>query len=108
MAAGGAAVSHTFSFVAAGSCGGSITPTLQLQDGPRNLGTTNFSFGLGVPIVTATQNFDTVAAPALPAGWSASPIGVWVTRNTQSDTPPNAVFASDPSSVYDQLLMSPV
>jgi hypothetical protein len=108
MAAGGAAVSHTFSFVAAGSCGGSITPTLQLQDGPQNLGTTNFAFTLGVPVVTASQNFDSVTAPALPAGWSASPSGVWFTRTSQSDTPPNAVFASETATVSDQLLISPV
>jgi hypothetical protein len=108
MTAGGAAVSHSFSFVVSGSCGGAITPTLQLQDGPRNLGIVNYSFTLGVPIVTATQNFDSVTAPALPGDWSASPSGAWVTTSLQSDTPPNAAFASDPSTVSDQQLISPV
>jgi hypothetical protein len=104
----GATVSRSFSFIASGSCGGTITPTLQLQDGPQNVGTVTFSFTLGPPIVTATQNFDGVVAPALPAGWSVSPSGVWVTRTTQSDTPPNAVFAANPASIFDQQLTSPV
>jgi hypothetical protein len=103
----GASVTHSFSFIASGSCGAIIAPTLQLQDGPRNLGTVTFNFTLGKPTVVA-ENFDGVVAPALPAGWSASPSGVWVTRTTQSDTPPNAVFASDPASVFDQQLISPV
>jgi hypothetical protein len=105
---GGATVSRSFSFIASGSCGATINPTLQLQDGTQNLGSVSFSFTLGRPTVTTTQNFDGVAAPALPAGWSASPSGVWVTRTTQRDTPPNAVFASDPSSILDQQLTSPV
>jgi len=105
---GGGAVSRSFSFIASGSCGGTITPTLELQDGPRNLGTVSFNFALGVPIVTASQNFDSVTAPALPQGWSASPAGVWVTRTLQNHTPPNAAFASDPSSVFDQQLISSV
>ena len=108
LTAGGAAVSHSFSFIASGLCGGTSTPTLQLQDGPRNLGTVSFSFNLGRPTVTTAQNFDTVVAPALPAGWTTSPSGVWVTRTTQNDTPPNAVFASDPSSILDQQLISPL
>jgi hypothetical protein len=81
---------------------------LQLQDGSRNLGTLAFSFTLGVPIVTATQNFDTVTTPALPAGWSTSPGGAWGTTTLQSDTAPNAVFVSDPSSIADRQLISPV
>ncbi len=108
LAIGSSAVSHSFSFMASGSCGGSITPTLQLQDGPRNVGLVAFNFTLGKPIVTATQNFDTVTPPALPAGWSASPSGVWVTTSVQRDTLPNSAFASDPSTVTDQQLISPV
>jgi hypothetical protein len=101
-------VSRTFSFIASGSCGGAITPTLQLQDGTLNLGTVNFRFIQGVPIVTATQHFDTVGAPALPSGWTTSPSGAWTTTTSQNDTPPNAAFASDPASVSDRQLISPV
>src|SRR5262249_40207081 len=74
----------------------------------RNLGIATFSFTLGVPVITASQNFDSVTAPNLPAGWSASPSGVWVTITTQKDTQPNSAFASDPASVFDQQLTSQV
>jgi predicted extracellular nuclease len=37
-----------FSFTAAGTCGDTITATLQLQDGAINLGTVTYSFRLGV------------------------------------------------------------
>jgi hypothetical protein len=108
LAVGSSAVSHSFSFMASGTCGGSITPTLQLQDGPRNLGLVSFNLTLGKPIVIAAQNFDLVTPPTLPAGWSASPSGVWVTTSVQRDTLPNSAFASDPSSITDQQLISPV
>lgn len=45
--AGGPAVSRPFTFVAAGTCGGSLTATLQLQDGATNLGTVTYTFTLG-------------------------------------------------------------
>jgi hypothetical protein len=108
LTAGGAAVNRSFSFIPSAACGATITPWLQLQDGPRNLGTAIFSFTLGVPVITATQNFDGVAAPNLPAGWSASPGGSWVTTSAQKDTPPNSAFASNPSTISDQQLISSV
>jgi hypothetical protein len=37
-----------FSFTAMGSCGSTVTATLQLQDGATNLGTVSFNFTLGV------------------------------------------------------------
>ena len=45
--AGGPAVARSFSFIAGGSCGGTVTATLQLQDGSSNLGTVSYSFTLG-------------------------------------------------------------
>jgi len=44
---GSAAVSRPFTFVAGGLCGGTLTATLQLQDGPANRGTATFTFPLG-------------------------------------------------------------
>jgi len=52
LLAGGGAVTQAFSFTAAGTCGGTINPVLQLQDGPANLGTLNTSFTLGTEFVT--------------------------------------------------------
>lgn len=48
----GPAVSRPFTFVVGGSCGGTITATLQLQDGPTNLGTVTFTITIGA---TATN-----------------------------------------------------
>src|SRR5208282_6008529 len=48
------------------------------------------------------QNFDSVTAPSLPAGWATSASGAqsnWVTSTTSADTAPNAAFSPDPSSV---------
>ncbi len=44
----GPAVSRSFTFVAAGTCGGTLTATLQLQDGAGSLGQVSFTFTLGI------------------------------------------------------------
>ena len=100
----GRVAARPFTFTAAGSCGGTDTATLQLQDGTENLGTVTFSFGLGQSSVSTvfTQNFDGVTAPALPAGWTTSASGsqtAWVTTTSASYTAPNAIFSPDPSTV---------
>jgi phosphatidylinositol-3-phosphatase len=102
VVAGGATVAEPFTFTANGACGGSITATLQLQDGANNLGTITYTLALGQTINPLTQNFDAVTAPALPAGWSTSASGAqsnWVTSTTLADTSPNAVFSPDPGAV---------
>ena len=110
LAAGGAAVARSFMFMAAGACGGTIVPTLQLQDGSRNLGTAKFSMTLGAPTPSLpfSQNFDGVTAPALPAGWTTSGGLLWTTSTAQSDTAPNSAFVADPSTITDNLLVSPL
>jgi VCBS repeat-containing protein len=107
---GGAIVSQPFTFSAAGTCGGSITPTLRLQDAASNLGTTNLTFPLGAYTTMLTQNFDSVTAPALPAGWTTTSSGSlpnWRTTNTLADTAPNAAFSPDVTSVGLNELVSP-
>jgi subtilisin-like proprotein convertase family protein len=47
VAAGGPPVGRPFSFTAAGSCGGTLSAALQLQDGPRDLGVVFYTFTLG-------------------------------------------------------------
>jgi PKD repeat protein/endonuclease/exonuclease/phosphatase family metal-dependent hydrolase len=98
----GTPVSQPFSFTAGGSCGGVITATLQLQDGAANLGTISYSIPVGLTATVFTQNFDSVTAPSLPAGWATSASGAqsnWVTSTTLADTAPNAAFSPDPNSV---------
>ncbi len=98
----GTPVSQSFSFTAGGTCGGTITAMLAMQDGASSLGTINFTIPLGVTAGIFTQNFDSVTAPSLPAGWTTSASGAqsnWVTSTTSADTAPNAAFSPDPGSV---------
>jgi hypothetical protein len=112
----GGSQQRPFTFRAGGTCGGTITATLDLQDGATNLGTASYTFTLGTQPVLFTENFDGVAAPALPAGWTAvnaaGPAPLWVTSNAgtpapAADSPPNAAFVNDPNVVSDKRLDSP-
>lgn len=108
-----AVASRTFSFTANGACGTVISPTFQLQDGGRNLGTAIFNLVLGVasPAPVWSENFDEVTPPTLPAGWQSSASGAaspWVTTSAQADTPPNSAFVTDPDAVGVSQLLSPV
>jgi hypothetical protein len=110
---GGASISRPLAFTAAGVCGGTITATLQLRDGPASLGSVNFTFPLGqfVPVVPLTQNFDGVTPPALPANWLTLVEGgaiPWITTNDAADTPPNAAFAEAGTNAGIADLFSPV
>jgi uncharacterized repeat protein (TIGR01451 family) len=108
---GGAAVSRSFTFTALGSCGGTITATLQLQDGAVNLGTTLFVLPIGGWAAIFQVGFDGVAAPALPSGWTTSAGGAqstWTTVNSTRDSVPNSAFSPDPGSSGSNALVSPV
>ena len=77
---------------------------LQLQDGAVNLGTFTNTLPLGKLSVAFTENFDAVATPALPAGWTNFKSGaesLWITTNLYSDTPMNSIFAPDPINIGD-------
>ncbi len=114
---GGPAVCRSFSFSnTSGTCGGTITVTIQWQDGAINLGTTTWTFTLGTTVVASSQNFDAVVAPALPAGWVATnPTGggaLWVTSTAGTPAPPvvsapNALFIDDPSIITDKQIVTP-
>jgi serine protease AprX len=65
--------------------------------------------------VVFSENFDSVAPPALPPDWEATnsqgPPPLWVTSNSgvpipPADTLPNAAFVDDPAIVSDKLLDS--
>ena len=72
VVAGGPAVVRSFAFTASGSCGGSLTSTLQLQDGATNLGTVTFTFTLGSATV-ATATFSNTTSIAIPATGTSGP-----------------------------------
>jgi uncharacterized repeat protein (TIGR01451 family) len=60
-----------------------------------------------------SENFDLVAAPLIPPGWTAGVLagppgaGSWTTTNLHVDTPPNAAYIPDQSDVRDLILDSP-
>ncbi len=112
VVAGGSGVSQPFTFTATGACGGTITVTLQLQDGAANLGSVSFALPLGnlVASTPLTQNFDGVTAPALPAGWTTTASGgqsAWVTSTATNDTAPNAAFSAEAATAGLNELVSP-
>ncbi len=109
---GGPSVSQSFSFTAGGTCGGTLTATLQLQDGSANLGNVSFSLPLGQiagpPLV---QNFDGVTTPGLPSGWASTVVSGaaanWVTTTANSDSAPNSAFVTDSTAAGANALVSP-
>lgn len=115
VVAGGPPVCRNFTFTANGACGGTVTATLNLQDGATNLGTVTYTFTLGVLATVLQQNFDGVVAPALPAGWTTSFVNGagcalgsnWVTTTTGPDTAPNSAFHNDPNCITDNFLVTP-
>ena len=113
---GGPAVCRSFTFSnTSGTCGGTITVSIQWQDGATNLGTSTWTFTLGTTVVSSSENFDAVVAPALPAGWvatnAAGPAPLWVTSSTGSLLPvpsaPNSLFIDDPAAVSDKQIETP-
>ena len=106
----GNTATRSFSFVANAACGSVISPTLRLESGGVNIGTVSFNFTLGTPATTFTQRFDTVSAPALPAGWANAISGNttgWRTTTAASHTSPNSVFAPNATVLSDAWLTSP-
>ncbi len=65
LPAGGTA-SRSFSFVPAGTCGGTVTATLQLQDGPLDLGTVSFPLKLGTTVGNSYGPFANPGAIQVP------------------------------------------
>jgi len=70
---GGPAVSRPFTLTAAGTCGGSLVATLQLQDGATDLGTASFTFTLGATTPGGTGTFSNTAAITIPSSGSGAP-----------------------------------
>jgi uncharacterized repeat protein (TIGR01451 family) len=110
LTSGGAAVTRPFTFTANAICGGRLTATLLLMDGSANLGTAAFDFPIGKPVTVLTQGFDSVTAPALPAGWTSSTLsnGIkWITSSAAKDLGTLSAFATEPPSNGVTELTSP-
>jgi uncharacterized repeat protein (TIGR02543 family) len=92
---------------------------LVVSEVTANSGCPGYEFTANNPNVglTFSQTFDGVAAPALPAGWSAAnatgPAPLWATSATggtlppAADSAPNSAFVDDPAVISDKILTGP-
>ncbi|HMG36534.1 MAG TPA: M36 family metallopeptidase [Blastocatellia bacterium] len=110
---GGSSVTRTIPFHVPSDtpCGSVLTLTINI-DGSRGPTTRTITIFVGKPVTTATENFDGVTAPALPAGWTGTvPTGLatnnWRTSVSQFQTSPNSMFVPDPSTRTEARLVSP-
>jgi hypothetical protein len=91
-----------FTVPAGTACGTYLPITINVSS---SLGQVSFArqIFVGKPATTSpTQNFDGVAAPSLPSGWTATAVqgGInFVNSTTTPDSAPNAVFAQEPTTV---------
>ncbi|HZL42290.1 MAG TPA: S8 family serine peptidase, partial [Verrucomicrobiae bacterium] len=74
LLAGGSSVTQAFSFTAGGTCGGSIQPVFQLQEGTTNLGTLSLPLTLGALIVT-TGNYSNATTITIPTNAPSNTVG---------------------------------
>ncbi len=103
-------VMRTFTCIATGACGGTVSVRIQLQEGTLNVGTITNTFVLGTPNVVFAENFDTAAPPVLPPGWTNFKSGagsLWVATGSTADTLPNSIFAPAPTTVSEEHITSP-
>ena len=113
ICAGDPLVYRTFTFTINPTlaCGSLVTASLAITDGATSYGTLTYTFTTGTLVEDFSEGFDSVIAPALPAGWVATnaqgPAPLWVTSTTTSDTAPNDAFADDPAVISDKRLDSP-
>ncbi|HEY6803935.1 MAG TPA: S8 family serine peptidase [Pyrinomonadaceae bacterium] len=70
----GTPVSQPFTFVVNGSCGSTVTASIQFQDGAVNLGTLTYTFQLGTTN-TATQTFSNATAIVVPGTGTGATTG---------------------------------
>lgn len=93
------------------ACGGVVPLTITLNSSLGPI-TYTYSLNIGRPAALAPyENFDGVAAPALPSGWTSTRSGsgaFWTTSTTNPDTAPNDAFTPNPLNAGTSLLTSPV
>jgi subtilisin-like proprotein convertase family protein len=83
---GAPAVARPFALTAAGTCGGTLTATLQLQDGATDLGTVSFAFPLGTMGPGGTTSFASPSAVTIPPSGNASPYPASITASGLTGT----------------------
>ncbi|HEY8559708.1 MAG TPA: FG-GAP-like repeat-containing protein [Pyrinomonadaceae bacterium] len=112
LAAGGAGAARPFTFTASPElvCGGEIVLTFELKDGAESLGAVEIKLKTGAKPIVFQENFDGVAAPNMPAGWTTAATGAqqnWATSAQKFETAPNSAFSPAPNQVGVNELVSP-
>ena len=102
--ASGTTVSRTVNYTVPANtpCGSSLTLTFNINGSLGAFSTTR-TLVIGTPVISsASQNFDSVTAPAIPVGWTAILVqsGInFVTSTNNASSAPNSAFAADPTTV---------
>jgi uncharacterized repeat protein (TIGR01451 family) len=107
VTAGGPAVSRTFSFAAYGSAGGTITATLQLQDGTNNRGTVSFAFTLGSSQIFANTSSNSIPSSGAAVTYPSTITVAGLTGVVAKVTLTLTNFSHDYCSDVDMLLTGP-
>jgi hypothetical protein len=113
VTASGPSVNRNFTFTTdpATVCGAGVTLTWVLTDGATDMGTVTKTYGTGTPVVSISEGFDGLTAPALPAGWTNNRTNGtyldWTTSTTNPRSSPNTAFANDPAHISAASLESP-
>ena len=101
LAAGGPPITRSFSFTIDQSvqCGSVVNLNLELRDGGPVIGNLVVPIQTGAQRLAFRENFDAVAAPALPSGWSTTSSEnhqLWRTSTARNQSPPNTLFSPAP------------
>ncbi len=119
VVAGGPAVCRNFLFTVDPTlpCGTPVSVTIALQDGATSHGTATAPFAASPPtLLVFSENFDSVTAGTLPAGWTQQNVvgtgAVWQATGASNPTPgffstPHSARIDNPASVSDKRLTSP-
>jgi len=113
LSANGESVARPFTFTASPDlrCGDVITLTLLLDDRRESLGAITINLNTGAARTAFQENFDSVTAPNLPAGWTTSATGaqqIWKTSEIAFQSPPNSAYSPAVSQIGVNELVSPV
>jgi hypothetical protein len=108
--ANGQTVTRTVSFTVPTTACGQYQLTFNVNS---NLGAVTFTrfISVGFPFVSLSQNFDGVIAPALPGGWTQTPVATnpgWTTATGAADSAPNSARVPNPASGGGADLETPV
>jgi hypothetical protein len=109
----GATTTRSFTFTVSNTvtCGSNVTLTFLVADGATNYANVTKVYQTGTAVVSLSQDFNGVTAPALPAGWTNTQLSGtainWVSSTTNPSSAPNAAFANDPATVNLAALTSP-